>query len=130
MNFLRLFNDPIGWAFLGSMAVWLGTEGYALWTKTEGDTFSERIWAWLAGRERRPSPANVRKFYKLPMPQPIRLGGAREPNPQPMFHTALPEEFVRKGIKLNTFRWFASAWLSLGLFIWLWIHFNLGLFAG
>lgn len=120
MSFLRLFNDPAGWVFLGSIAVWLATEFWALFNHTVGDTFSERIWAWLAGRN------------QMVMWQPhIRLGRKVVENSLAAYDPAISKVIVvRKGIKLNTFRWFAAAWTTAGLFVWLWGHFFLGWWAG
>jgi hypothetical protein len=127
------------YVFLGSIVVFLATEGYALFNKTEGDTFSEMWWAWLKGKTtRHPKPVIVEtgragdnssptfKGMEMMVHEPIRvytrftkLAGRRK-----------TDLVAYHGIKLNTFRWFATAWLSLGLFAWLWLHLNFGLFAG
>jgi hypothetical protein len=121
------------YVFLGSIVVFLATEGYALFNKTEGDTFSEMWWAWLKGKTT-PQPKRVLlseevlvgQAKTLNVHEPIRvytrftkLAGRRK-----------TDLVAYHGIKLNTFRWFATAWLSLGLFVWLWLHFNFGMFAG
>lgn len=121
---MSFFGDPVGWGFVASVAVFLGLEGYALVTKTVGDTFSERVWAWLAGRVRRPAPSIDRALYNIPAPPHIRVFATRT------FDPAQGTAIVRHGIRWNTFRWFSAAWFTLGLFIWLWTHFFLGWFAG
>lgn len=93
-----------------SILLFVGTELYTLFNHTLGDTFSERIWAWLKGRE---SPAKF-GYY------PIKLGQKVD----------VREGIVRKGVKLNTFRWFAFTWIMGGTFIWLFFHFAFGWFAG
>jgi hypothetical protein len=124
MSLLSQFNDPIGWTFLGSIAVFILTELYALATKTVGDTFSDRIWAWLAGRVARPrTDTPGAALYGPNFPAHIRLFAYQECTDDGF-------KIVHKGIRWNTFRWFSAAWLTLGLFTWLWTHFFLGWFAG
>jgi hypothetical protein len=121
------------YVFLGSIVVFLATEGYALFNKTEGDTFSEMWWAWLKGKTNR-HPKRIPVEPGTPSLL-IQVGEVHEPIRVYTRFTKLAgrrktDLVAYHGIKLNTFRWFATAWLSLGLFVWLWLHFNFGMFAG
>jgi hypothetical protein len=126
MEIVRGFEDPLGWVFLGSIVVFLAAEAYALFTKTVGDTFSERVWAWLAGRVKPVPPLAVQAMVGG-KPEHIRVmrGVVRTEGSDSEGGWT-----VRRGIRLNTFRWFFFAWFLVGLFVWLTGHFLFGLWAG
>lgn len=104
----------IAWA--GWLLYFLVFEGLALFNKTEGDTFSEHVWAWLRGRVQvEPHAISVLKPNeegKLTVNQ---------------FSTRVVDPKIKtNGLSHWTWRTFV-----VGAFlIWLFLHLTFGWFAG
>lgn len=97
----------IGWAVW--LIYFLVLEGVALFNKTEGDTFSEHVWAWLKGK-------------KQPEPH-----AQRTTNFMGEDHFVVVDPNIKtQGLNHNTWRTFA-----VGAFLlWLFFHLTFGWFAG
>jgi hypothetical protein len=96
--------DPISGMFIVSGVLFAIAEGWALFDKASGNTFSERVWAWIRGKNT--TARLTRGMWRASIRVPI----SEEP------------------ITWNHMTW--RMWVIGSITLWLFFHLTFGWFRG